>query len=49
MATFVLVPGGWHGGWDFRPITDRLRARGQVVHELTLSGVGERSHFPAGR
>jgi pimeloyl-ACP methyl ester carboxylesterase len=48
MATFVLVPGGWHGGWDFRPITDRLRARGHVVHELTLSGVGERNHFPAG-
>jgi pimeloyl-ACP methyl ester carboxylesterase len=47
-ATFVLVPGGWHGGWNFRPITDRLRARGHVVHELTLSGVGERSHIPAG-
>ncbi|HEX5191330.1 MAG TPA: alpha/beta hydrolase [Solirubrobacteraceae bacterium] len=47
-ATFVLVPGGWHGGWDFRPVTDRLRARGQPVYELTLSGVGERSHIPAG-
>jgi pimeloyl-ACP methyl ester carboxylesterase len=48
MATFVRVPGGWHGGWDFCPLTDRLRARGHVVHELTLSGVGERNHFPAG-
>jgi pimeloyl-ACP methyl ester carboxylesterase len=47
-TTFVLVPGGWHGGWDFRPVTDRLRAHGHVVHELTLSGVGERSHIPAG-
>ncbi|HEY7208524.1 MAG TPA: alpha/beta hydrolase [Gaiellaceae bacterium] len=48
MATFVLVPGGWHGGWDFRPVTDRLRERGHEVHELTLTGVGERSHVPAG-
>jgi pimeloyl-ACP methyl ester carboxylesterase len=47
-ATFVLVPGRWHGGSHFRPLTDRLRARGHVVHELTLSGVGERSHIPAG-
>jgi pimeloyl-ACP methyl ester carboxylesterase len=47
-TTFVLVPGGWKGGWAFRPVTDRLRARGQIVHELTLSGVGERSHMPAG-
>ena len=45
---FVLVPGGWHGGWDFRPVTERLRARGHAVYELTLSGVGERSHIPAG-
>jgi pimeloyl-ACP methyl ester carboxylesterase len=48
MATFVFVPGGWHGGWDFRPVTERLRARGNAVHELTLSGVAERSHLPAG-
>jgi pimeloyl-ACP methyl ester carboxylesterase len=47
-ATFVLVPGGWKGGWNFRPVTDRLRARGHIVHELTLSGVGERNHVPAG-
>ncbi len=46
--TFVFVPGGWHGGWDFRPLTERLRARGHQVHELTLSGVGERNHIPAG-
>ena len=45
---YVLVPGGWHGGWNFRPITDRLRARGETVCELTLSGVGERNHIPAG-
>jgi pimeloyl-ACP methyl ester carboxylesterase len=48
MATFVLVPGGWRGGWNFRPVTERLRGRGHTVHELTLSGVGERSHLPAG-
>jgi pimeloyl-ACP methyl ester carboxylesterase len=47
-TTFVLVPGGWHGGWDYRPVTERLRARGHTVHELTLTGVGERSRFPLG-
>jgi pimeloyl-ACP methyl ester carboxylesterase len=47
-ATFVLVPGGWHGGWDYRPVTERLRARGHTVYELTLSGLGERSHLPPG-
>jgi pimeloyl-ACP methyl ester carboxylesterase len=45
MATFILVPGGWHGGWDFRPVTERLRSCGHTVYELTLSGVGERSHL----
>jgi pimeloyl-ACP methyl ester carboxylesterase len=48
MTTFVLVPSGWHGGWNFRPVTERLRGRGHTVYELTLSGVGERSHLPAG-
>jgi hypothetical protein len=24
MATFVLVPGGWHGGWYFQPLAEAL-------------------------
>jgi pimeloyl-ACP methyl ester carboxylesterase len=39
VTTFVLVPGGWHGGWDFEPVTDRLRGQGHTVHDLTLPGL----------
>ena len=43
MATFVLLPGGWHGGWWYQPLVDRLRQHGQQAHPITLSGVGDRS------
>ncbi len=45
MATFVLVPGGGHGGWCYQPVARRLRAAGHEVHAVTLTGVGERSHL----
>jgi pimeloyl-ACP methyl ester carboxylesterase len=45
MATFVLVHGGGHGGWCWRPITPRLRAAGHEVYTPTLTGLGERSHL----
>ncbi|MFF0249016.1 alpha/beta fold hydrolase [Streptosporangium sandarakinum] len=45
MATFVLVPGMCHGGWSYRPLTDRLRRHGHEVYPLTLTGVGERGHL----
>ncbi|WP_028922399.1 alpha/beta fold hydrolase [Pseudonocardia acaciae] len=45
MATFVLVPGGWHGGWYFGPLADRLRERGHRAHPVTLTGIGERNHL----
>ena len=32
MATYVLVPGFWLGGWAWRPVADALRARGHEVH-----------------
>lgn len=41
MTTFVLVPGGWHGGWDFDPVTKRLRAAGHQVWPVTLTGLGD--------
>lgn len=41
MATFVLVPGGWHGGWSYQPVTDRLRERGHAVHAITLPGLDD--------
>ncbi len=43
--TFVLVHGAWHGGWCWRRVADRLRAKGHYVIAPTLSGVGERSHL----
>ncbi|MCC9308789.1 alpha/beta hydrolase [Kitasatospora sp. RB6PN24] len=45
MATFVLVPGTYHGGWWYRPIADGLRGHGHTVHALTLTGIGERNHL----
>ena len=45
MTTFILVPGMWHGGWSFKPITTALRELGHVVHPLTLTGISERSHL----
>jgi len=43
--TFVLVQGGWHGGWCWRRITDLLRRQGHTVFTPTLTGLGERSHL----
>ncbi len=45
MATFVLVPGGWHGGWYFQSLAEALRARGHRAYPTTLTGLGERRHL----
>ena len=42
---FVLVHGGRHGGWCWRPVTVLLRAAGHEVYTPTLTGLGERSHL----
>jgi pimeloyl-ACP methyl ester carboxylesterase len=39
MATFILVPGGWHGAWCFDPVTPLLERHGHTVHALTLTGL----------
>ncbi len=44
-VTFVLVHGAWHGGWAWRRVADRLRARGHIVFTPTLTGLGERAHL----
>jgi pimeloyl-ACP methyl ester carboxylesterase len=41
MATFILIPGGWQGGWAFEKVTELLGARGHAVRALTLAGLGE--------
>lgn len=45
MATFVLVPGFWLGGWAWRDVTAALRADGHNVYPVTLTGLGERVHL----
>lgn len=42
MATFVLIPGGWHGGWYFQGFAEALRARGHHAYPVTLTGLAER-------
>ncbi|CAB3748236.1 alpha/beta fold hydrolase [Paraburkholderia solisilvae] len=42
--TFVLVPGGWVGGWAWRHVLAALRKRGHEASAPTLTGLGERSH-----
>ncbi|HEY9290007.1 MAG TPA: alpha/beta hydrolase family protein [Microlunatus sp.] len=39
MATFVLVPGAWHGSWTFEAVTPLLEDAGHTVHALTLTGL----------
>lgn len=45
MATFVLVHGGFHGGWCYSRVAKLLRPQGHEVYTPTLSGVGERAHL----
>jgi pimeloyl-ACP methyl ester carboxylesterase len=39
MATFVLIPGGWHGGWAFADFIARLKREGHAAYAVTLSGL----------
>ncbi|MFL6631409.1 MAG: alpha/beta hydrolase [Massilia sp.] len=39
MARFVLVPGGWHGGWAFDAVARPLTEAGHGVAALTLAGM----------
>jgi pimeloyl-ACP methyl ester carboxylesterase len=40
MATYVLIPGAWHGGWSWAPVAQRLRATGHHAITTTLPGLG---------
>ena len=44
---FVLVHGGFHGGWCWDDVALRLRALGHGVFTPTQTGCGERSHLLA--
>jgi pimeloyl-ACP methyl ester carboxylesterase len=43
MATFILVPGAWLGGWCWRDVTPALAAASHAVHTPTLTGLGDRA------
>jgi pimeloyl-ACP methyl ester carboxylesterase len=49
MSTFVLIHGGWRGGWTFTPMARRLRTLGHEVYTPTLTGLGERVHLAHAR
>ncbi|MGW1767792.1 alpha/beta fold hydrolase [Streptomyces sp. NPDC002073] len=45
MTTFVLVSGGFTGGWAWREVAARLRRDGAEVYPVTLTGMGDRRHL----
>ena len=45
MSTYLLVHGGWHGGWCWGRVTPLLREAGHEVFTPTLTGLGERAHL----
>lgn len=45
MSTFVLLHGGWHGGWCWRRVAKLLRDKGHDVYTPTFTGMGEREHL----
>lgn len=45
MSVFVLVHGGFSGGWVWREFANRLRGDGHEVYTPTLTGLGERTHL----
>src|SRR5215208_7221685 len=45
MSVYVLVSGGWLGGWCWQRVAPRLREEGHNVYPATLTGLGERVHL----
>jgi pimeloyl-ACP methyl ester carboxylesterase len=45
LATYVLVHGGWQGGWSYKRVARLLLNGGHDVYRPTLTGLGERSHL----
>lgn len=45
MSTYVIIPGGYHGGWWFQPVVRALHRQGHEALAVTLTGVGERHHL----
>jgi len=45
MSHFVLVHGGWRGGWIWKRVAQLLRKEGHTVYTPTLTGLADRSHL----
>jgi pimeloyl-ACP methyl ester carboxylesterase len=45
MAAYVLVGGGWLGGWCWQRVARRLREERHDAYPVTLTGLGERVHL----
>ena len=45
MDAYVLVGGGWLGGWCWQRVARRLREEGLDTYPVTLTGLGERVHL----
>jgi len=43
--TFLIVHGGWGGGWEWTPVARLLREQGHEAFTPTLSGLAERGHL----
>jgi pimeloyl-ACP methyl ester carboxylesterase len=41
VATYVLIPGAWHGAWSWAPVAQRLRAAGHRAITVTLPGLAD--------
>lgn len=41
MASFVLIAGGWQGGWVYQTVADLLVAQGHTALPITLSGLDD--------
>ena len=44
-TVFVLVHGGWHGGWCWSRVAPLLQAAGHHVWAPTLTGLADRAHL----
>ncbi len=45
MATYLLVHGGFYGGWCWRHVKAFLENAGHKVYTPTMTGLGERKHL----
>ncbi len=45
MSNFVLVHGGWRGGWIWKRVAQQLRKEGDEVYTPTLTGLADRNHL----